>query len=75
MEVASPGLYHQHEGQWNGRVIQFERLTKSIGGTRVVEDFAIGFPSVGRLTITSVESEPKGQSTLRLVGTRAVEVK
>lgn len=72
MEGASPGLYHQHAGRWKGSVIQFERLTKSVGGKRIVEDFAIGFPSLGRMTISATEYDGRDRSTLRLVGTRVV---
>ena len=75
MEAATPGLYHQHAGRWKGSVIQFDRLTKSVGGKRIVEDFAIGFPSLGRMTISATEYDGRDRSTLRLVGTRVVGVK
>lgn len=75
MEAASVGLYHEHRGRWNGNVIHFERLTKSVDGKRIVEDFAIGFPSPGTMTITSIERAAEGRSTLDLVGTRELRVR
>lgn len=75
MEAASMGSYHEHRGSWNGNVIQFERLTKSVAGKRIVEDFAIGFPSPGTMTITSIERAAEGRSTLDLVGTRELRVR
>jgi len=62
MEVASPGSYHEHKGRWNGNVIQFERMSKSVAVKPVIEDFAIGFPSTGRITVTSAEEAPAGRS-------------
>lgn len=68
MEAASPGLYHEHRGSWKGTTIRFDRMTKTVGGQRIVEDFAVGFPSSGRMTITSTERTAAGRSTLDLTG-------
>jgi hypothetical protein len=69
MEVSSSGSYHEHKGRWNGNVIQFERMSKSVAGKQVVEDFSIGFPSPGKITVKSVEEAAAGRSTMELVGT------
>ncbi len=70
MEAASDGAFHVHQGSWQGAVIEFERLTKSVAGQRVVEDFAVGFPSAGMMTIKSKEYSAEGIATLDLVGTK-----
>jgi hypothetical protein len=70
MEAASDGSFHEHQGSWNGTVIEFERLVKSVGGQRVIEDFAVGFPSPGMMTIRSTEYQTEGRATLDLVGTK-----
>lgn len=41
----------------------------------IVEDFSIGFPSPGTMTITSIERAAEGRSTLDLVGTRELRVR
>ena len=70
MEVSSSGSYHEHKGRWNGNVIQFERMSKSVAGKQIVEDFAIGFPLPGKITVKSVEEATVGRSTMELAGTR-----
>ena len=70
MEVSSAGANHVHTGPWNGNVIQFERLSYSEAGKKRVEDFAIGFPSPGKMTVKSVTKTADGKSILDLVGTR-----
>lgn len=69
MEVSSSGSYHEHKGRWNGNVIQFERMSKSVAGKQIVEEFSIGFPSPGKITVKSVEESAEGRSTMELVGT------
>jgi hypothetical protein len=75
MEVSSSGTYHEHKGRWNGNVIQFERMSKSVAGKQIVEDFSIGFPSPRKMTVTSVEEAAEGRSTMELVGTKRSGVK
>ena len=75
MEAASDGSFHEHQGSWNGDVIEFERLVKTVGGKRVVEDFTLGFPSPGMMTIKSTEYQTEGRATLDLVGTKEAELK
>ena len=70
MEVSSSGSYHEHKGRWNGNVIQFERMSKSVAGKQIVEEFSIGFPSPGKITVKSVEEAAEGRSTMELVGTK-----
>jgi hypothetical protein len=69
MEVSSSGSYHEHKGRWIGNVIQFERMSKFVEGKQIVEDFSIGFPSPGKITVKSVEEAAEGRSTMELVGT------
>ena len=70
MEVSSWGSNHVHTGPWQGNVIRFARLSYSEAGKKRVETFAIGFPSVGKMTIKSVTRTPDGTSILDLAGTR-----
>lgn len=70
MEVSSSGSYHEHKGRWDGNVIQFDRMSKSVAGKQIVEDFLIGFPSPGKITVKSVAEAAEGRSTMELVGTK-----
>ena len=75
MEVSSSGSYHEHKGRWKGNVIQFERMVKVVAGKRIVEEFSIGFPSPGTITIKSVEETAEGRSTMELMGTKGSQAK
>lgn len=70
MEVSSSGSYHEHKGRWSGNVIQFELLSKSVAGKQIIEDFSIGFPSPGKMTVRSVEETAESKATMDLVGTK-----
>lgn len=69
MEVSSSGSYHAHRGRWSGSLIQFDLLSKTVAGKQVVEECSIGFPSPGKMTVTSIEETTEGKSTLDLIGT------
>jgi hypothetical protein len=45
-------------------------MSKSVGGKQIVEDFSIGFPSPGKITVKSVEEAAEGRSTMELSGTK-----
>ncbi len=60
MEISSSGSYHDHKGPWRGNEIQFEPLTYSISGKKVIEYFAISFPSLGKITVKSVTETTEG---------------
>jgi hypothetical protein len=39
-------------------------------GKRIVEEFAVDFPSPDRMTVSSIEPAAEDRSTLELVGTK-----
>jgi hypothetical protein len=70
MEISSTGEYHDHRGRWNGAEIEFEPLEYSVSGKKATEYLHIGFPVVGKLTLSSVTETPEGKSVLECTGMR-----
>jgi hypothetical protein len=70
MEISSSGEYHNHRGAWRGETIQFEPLSYTVMGVKMIEYFMISFQSPDNMDFKATTKTPEGTSRLKLVGTR-----
>jgi len=70
MEISSSGEYHNHRGPWRGETIQFEPLSYTAGGARMIEYFTVSFRSPDSMEFKATTKTPEGTARLKLVGTR-----
>lgn len=68
MEISSTGEYHDHRGRWKGDAIEFEPLEYTIAGKNATEYLRVGFPTSGKLTLTSITETAEGKSILECKG-------